>query len=198
MRNRFLPSLLAVLALAAACDDVRSPTASAEDVGISKAICADCESGGGGGGGGGGTTTTEPFNPPPRPFFFASDLPVIFGGFDNVYQRCEQIPHVGIAFSNDVTRGTVLYAWGVSVRDSRANFGFYNQFGQRVKTHATQPTRDNCVIHHEPEEIGTWDLAPGYYYVYSSYWSLSTTNIDSFEGDPFAHQGRYITTIRIR
>jgi hypothetical protein len=203
-----LAVLAATVALAACKDQPLQPRGA--DAGSPRKMMAEpdqpIDDGGGGGGGdtgggtGGGTTTPPPpFNPPPPPFAFASNLPVIFGGVGYNWYHCEQIPHVGIAFSNDVTQGTTLYAWGVSVPGSHANFGFYNQAGQLVKTHATQSTHDNCVIYHEPETISTWDMAPGYYFVYSSYWSLSPSgNFDNYDGYPFAHQGRYITTIRIR
>jgi hypothetical protein len=141
-----------------------------------------------------------PFLPPPPPFAVASDLPLVVGGFDSLDpQSCEQIAHVGVAFSNDVVRGTILYGWGVVVPGSRAVFGFYNQFGQRVKTRVTNGAHSNCVINHEPEIIDTSDLVPGYYFVYSSYWGLSSNFVfDTYSGRPIGHPGKYITTIRIR
>jgi len=197
-------TVLAAAAVLAACKDQpmqpRSPGSISELAMYDQPIDDGGDPATGGDTGGGTTTTTTPpWNPPPPPFFIAPEPPVNFSGFDNIWHHCEQVPHVGIAFSNDVTQGTILYAWGVSVPGSHANFAFYNQFGQLVKSHGTQSTRDNCVIHHEPEEISTSDMAPGYYYVYASYWSLSPFgNVDNVEGYPFAHQGKYITTIRIR
>ena len=79
-----------------------------------------------------------------------------------------------------------------------SNVYFYDVNGQLVKTHATQRARDNCVIHHEPEAISTWDLAPGYYYIYASYWSLVNYGYESTYGWPTGIVGRKIATIRIR
>ena len=126
-------------------------------------------------------------------------LPAGLGGFSLAPQSCLQIPHVSISFSNDVVRGTTLYFRGVVVPKSVANFAIYNQSGQLVKSHITQGARDNCVIHHEPEAFSTWGFAPGYYYVYASYWSLSwTPPFDNFSGLPFSHHGRFIQALRIR
>lgn len=155
--------------------------------------------GGGGTGGGGTTTPPPPFNPPPAPYFIAPGPALPSGTFSNTWQHCEQIGHVGIAFSNDVTQGTVLFAWGVVVPHSQANFAIYNQAGQLVKTHLTAEAHDNCVIYHEPETIATYDMAPGYYYVYASYWSLSANPpFENFDGYPLGHAGKFVTAIRIR
>lgn len=138
-----------------------------------------------------------PFDPPPAPFATA-EVPLIYGGFNWQTQTCNQVAHVKIAFGNDVPRGTTLYVGGVVVKGSYSNVYFYDVNGQLVKTHATQRARDNCVIHHEPEAIGTWDLAPGYYYVYASYWSLTSYGYESTYGYPTGIVGRKIATIRIR
>jgi hypothetical protein len=138
-----------------------------------------------------------PFNPPPRPYETA-DVPLIYGGFNWQTLSCNQIAHVKIAFSNDVVRGTTLYVGGVVVRGAYSNVYFYDVNGQLVKTHATQRARDNCVIHHEPEAISTWDLTPGYYYIYASYWSLVNYGYESTYGWPTGIVGRHIATIRIR
>jgi len=154
---------------------------------------------GGGTGGGGSPAPPPPFNPPPAPFFIAPGPALPVGSFSNTFQHCNQLGHVGIAFSNDVTQGTVLYAWGVVVPHSRANFAIYNQFGQLIKTHLTDEAHDNCVIHHEPETISTWDMAPGYYYVYASYWTLTNDGFfELFDGWPTGHGGKFVTALRIR
>ncbi len=161
------------------------------------------EGGGGGGGiGGGGTPAPPPapFNPPPRPYFYAPNL-TLYGQMSSTgYQHCGQVAHAYVAFSNDVFQGTPLYPSGVVNAGSRINFGFYDVAGNLVKLHLTQPARSNCVVHHEPEVIYNWDLAPGYYYVYASYWGLSTTGgvYDSLDGWPVGHVGVFITALRIQ
>jgi hypothetical protein len=158
--------------------------------------------GGGGIGGGGGTITppVDPFNPPPRPYFYAPDL-TLYGQMSSTgYQHCNQIAVAYVAFSNDAYQGTPLYPAGVVNAGSRINFGFYDTAGNLVKLHLTQPAHSNCVVNHEPEIIYNWDLAPGYYYVYASYWGLSTTGglYDGFDGWPSGHVGVFITALRIR
>ena len=142
-------------------------------------------------------TPIPPFDPPPAPYRTA-DVPLIYGGFGWQTQSCNQIAHVKIAFSNDVVQGTTLYVAGVVVKGAYSNVYFYDASGNLVKTHATQRARDNCVIHHEPEAFSTWDLAPGYYYVYASYWSLTNYGYESTYGSPTGIVGRLIATIRIR
>jgi len=141
--------------------------------------------------------TIPPFDPPPAPFDRA-EVPLIYGGFGWQTQSCNQIAHVKIAFSNDVVRGTTLYVGGVVVKGAYSNVYFYDVNGNLVKTHATQRAHDNCVIYHEPETISTWDLNPGYYYVYASYWSLANYGYESTYGSPTGIVGRKIATIRIR
>lgn len=141
--------------------------------------------------------TIPPFDPPPAPYTTA-DVPLIYGGFNWQTQSCNQIAHVKIAFSNDVPQGTTLYVGGVVVRGAYSNIYFYDVNGNLVKTKYTQRARDNCVIHHEPEAFSTWDLAPGYYYVYASYWSLTNYGYESTYGWPTGITGRHIATIRIR
>jgi hypothetical protein len=164
--------------------------------------------GGGGLGGetgstGGGTPapTVPPFNPPFRPLVFDPNLTLYAEMTDHRSgQSCGQVPHVYLAFSNDVTPGTPLYAAGVVVAGSRINFGFYTPMGQLVMTHLTQPAHSNCVVYHEPEVVNTAALAPGYYFVYASYWTLSTTGgtYETSYGAPVGKRGAYVTVIRIQ
>jgi hypothetical protein len=193
-------AVLAAVALAACKDSPLQPRTPATPIRAMPIEPVDpIDPGDGGGTGGGGTTTVPPFSPPPAPYGTAPGPYLPVGTFSNTFQHCEQIGHVGIAFSNDVTQGTVLYAWGVVVPHSKANFAIYNQFGQLVKTHLTQEAHDNCVIYHEPETIATYDMAPGYYYVYASYWSLSMNPpFENFDGYPLGHQGKFVTALRIR
>ena len=125
-------------------------------------------------------------------------MPLIYGGFNWQTQSCNQIAHVKIAFTNDLYAGGILYVAGVVVRGAYSNVYFYDVNGNLVKTHATQRARDNCVIHHEPEAISTYGMAPGYYYVYASYWSLTNYGYESTYGWPTGIVGRKIATIRIR
>lgn len=65
--------------------------------------------------------------------------------------------------------------------------------GQIVARHVTQPSRLNCVVHHEPEAFSTWNLPPGRIDVYATYtrWEAqenvrvlvgSTTAVDGSSG----------------
>jgi len=142
--------------------------------------------------------TVPPFNPPARPFVFA---PMPSSGFINssTWYSCGDVPHVWVGPSNDVTRGTTLYPTGVVVKGTVARFNFYSSSGQLVTSHWTKPAQDNCVIHHEPEAMSTAGLAPGYYFVYASYMSMSPAPYsEDREGFMFAWQGRYISALRIR
>lgn len=152
-----------------------------------------------GGGGGGGGTTVPPFSPPPQPFFYASDLPIYWGGAGGYWYSCNQITHPIWGFSNDVVAGTYIYFSGIVIPGTRMNWGVYNQYGQRVATHLTQPARSNCVVHHEPEAFNTGQLAPGYYYLYTSYMGISQSGgWETSGGYAVGIQGRYVTAIRVR
>ena len=156
--------------------------------------CGACPVGGGEGGGG-------EFNPGPPPYYSAPNLYVYYQYNHGRWQSCNQVAHVWVAGGSDVTRGTTLYGAGVAVPNSRVHFGFYNPAGTLVKTHLSQEVRSNCVLHHEPEAISTWDLAPGYYYIYASYWGLSPyldPNYFDFSGYATSRQGSYISPLRIR
>jgi hypothetical protein len=187
---------LAAFALAAsACaESVLEPHAKAGDARAQ--ICADCEEGGGGGGGGGGTTI-PPFDPPPSPVSGVS-VPLDYNFNTGQPADCLQNPHAWVAFNLDVVQGTTLYPTGVVVPHSRANFYFYNSAGQLVKTHLTQPAHDNCVIYHEPEAMSTWDMPPGYYYIYASFWTLPYYNSGVWTGYPVGLTYGYIAVMRIR
>jgi hypothetical protein len=158
---------------------------------------------GSGGGGTGGGTTPDPFAPPPRPLLFAPDLAIVPGGAGYGLYSCGQITHpvwgLYSGWSQDITRGTTIYFSGVVVPYSRVNWGIYDQYGNQVKTHLTQPSRENCVVHHEPEGVSTWDLAPGYYYLYASYTGLQYYyGVESATGYPVGIQGKFVQALRIR
>jgi hypothetical protein len=125
------------------------------------------------------------------------------GVMGGTWYECGQVTHVfwslGSTWSEDITRGTTLYVTGVVVPRTRINWGFYNAAGQRVKTHLTQPARDNCVVHHEPEAVSTWDLTPGYYYLYASYNGLEYYyGVESSFGYAMGYVGKYVGVLRIR
>lgn len=196
-RFTMLGRRLAVLALAVAASATMAQIVATPAATALPPVCdIDCPPPGGGGGG-----TVPPFTPPPRPYSQAN-VPLYAEGADPlVWYSCEQLAHVWVAFSNDVTRGTTLYPTGVVVPGTRASFGIYNAAGQLMKSHVTNPARDNCVIHHEPEAMSTSDLAPGYYFVYASYWSMSPYRIappDYSGGYATSHVGRYTTVFRVR
>lgn len=194
---------LATLALIAACD--QSPVeATLEATAPSRQICATCDLiddgggvGGGGDGGGGTGTTIPPFDPPPSPLG-GVEVPLEYGFNTGQPVSCRQNPHVWVAFSLDVPQGTTLYPTGVVVPNSRARFHFYNAAGQLVKVHVTQPARENCVIHHEPEAMSTWDMAPGYYFIVASYWTVPFYNPPVYTGYPIGLTYSYQATMRIR
>jgi hypothetical protein len=160
------------------------------------------DGGGGFGGGGTTTTTTEPFAPPPPPFFLFDPLPTPTPTFTpaGVF-TCGDVTHpfwgIDNGWSNDITRGTTLYFSGIVVPGTQMGWGIYNTSGNLVKAHRTQPARSNCVVHHEPEAVSTWDLAPGYYHVYASYWGLERYGSESSTGVA-RHYPRYVGPLRIR
>ena len=157
--------------------------------------------GGGVGGGGGGGSAIPPYNPPAPPFIQAPNLPLYAVNVDPLVEyACRQPAHVGITPAIDVVRGTVLYGWGVTVPNTLTNFGIYAVNGQLVKTHLSQQAHDNCVLNQEPESITTSDLAPGYYYVYASFWKLSPNGVDGdfLVGWAIGASGRFITAMRVR
>jgi hypothetical protein len=154
-----------------------------------------------GGGGGGGGSAIPPFNPPPPPFIQAPNLPLFAVNVDPLAEySCRQSAHVGITPSNDVPRGTVLFGWGVTVPHTLTNFGIYAANGQLVKTHLSHESHDNCVLNQEPEPITTSDMAPGYYYVYASFWKMSPTGVDGdfLFGYALGASGRFVTAMRVQ
>lgn len=198
---KLVAALAALACAAAACEkSVLEPGQKAPNDARAN-ICADCEGGGGGGGGGGGTPV-DPFNPPASPVG-GVNVPVDYYGITNpaVVSSCQQNPHVWVAFSNDVAQGTVLYPNGVVVKNTKAKFYFYNSAGQLAKIWLTQPARDNCVIHYEPEAMSTWDMAPGYYYIYANFFTLPypiQQGAEPVQGYPTEHGTVYLGPMRIR
>lgn len=191
-----LVGLLSCLALPA-CD---SPTLSPGGTPVYNLPPPGEDDPGGGGGGGGGGETVPPFNPPPRPFIFASDLvaPAPPGPPGAIFS-CNQVTHPFWGFSNDVTQGTTIYLTGIVVPHTSMHWGIYNQAGQKVRDHWTQNSRDNCVVHHEPEGVSTAGLAPGYYYLYSSYVQIvNQFGQETFSGYALSTTGKYVGPLRVR
>lgn len=188
-------AVLAAAAMLAACDGVVDSPAPGE----ARFLMAEDPGTGEGGGGGGGGYVTDPFSPPPPPYLFqAPGLPVYAYGPGQA--QCGQVTHAFWGFGHDITRGTPIYVTGVVAPYSRMNWGLYNQFGQQVKTRVTATAGSNCVVAHEPEVISTYDLNPGYYYLYASYNGLSPNggSIESYYGYIIPIIGKYIGAIRVR
>lgn len=197
--NRYLAfaGLFACLSLAACDGSAGNPVSGPSGPPVYNVPPPGDDDGGGGGGGGGGEPI-PPFSPPPQPFIFASDLttPAPPGG--GIY-HCEQIPHAFWGFSNDVVQGTIIYLTGVVVKNTPMHWGIYNQAGQLVREHWTQNSRDNCVVHHEPEGVSTAGLAPGYYYLYASYVKIvNDYGQDTYTGYAQSTTGKYVGPLRVR
>lgn len=77
--------------------------------------------------------------------------------------RCNQASHARVNGGNNLTltQGSTVYLTGVVRKYSRITFNFYDANGNWVAQHVTQPARDNCVVHHEPEWFSTWRLPVG-------------------------------------
>ena len=154
---------------------------------------------GGGGGGGGGGGTTDPFDPPPAPQ--GINVPVTSDGATYPLQEksCKQVPHLYVVGSSTaMAQGTTIYPAGVVVPGTRANFYIYNAAGQLVKTHLTALATSNCVILQEPEAVSTWDLPPGYYYVYGNFYTLQyPDNYGGVFGYALEHGTLLVTVFRI-
>ena len=63
------------------------------------------------------------------------------------------------------------------------------------------PAHSNCVIYQEPEAMSTWDMAPGYYYVYANFWTLPypiQNGQEPVQGYPTEHGTVFVTAMRVR
>lgn len=74
---------------------------------------------------------------------------------------CAQASHARVYGGLTVYQGTTVYLTGVVRRYSRITFNFYDSSGSWITQHITQPARENCVVHHEPEWFSTWRLPVG-------------------------------------
>jgi hypothetical protein len=68
------------------------------------------------------------------------------------------------------TQGATMYPTGVVAAATRIVFDFVNPTtGQIVLRHVTNPSRANCVVHHEPEAVSSWNLPAGRIDVYAKF-----------------------------
>jgi hypothetical protein len=74
---------------------------------------------------------------------------------------CNQPTHAWVYGGPTVTQGAIVYLTGVVHKYSRITFNFYDANGNWITQHLTQPARDNCVVHHEPEWFSTSRLPIG-------------------------------------
>jgi hypothetical protein len=74
---------------------------------------------------------------------------------------CNQPTHAWVYGGPTVTQGAIVYLTGVVHKYSRITFNFYDPNGNWITQHLTQPARDNCVVHHEPEWFSTSRLPIG-------------------------------------
>jgi hypothetical protein len=111
------------------------------------------------------------------------------------WHSCEGPPLAQVGFtpvhgSATVTQGTYLYLAGRTHRSTRALFEFRDASGNLVANHITGKSRDNCIIHHEPEAFSTWNLPVGTYQVAAWYYSWEgdgTGRFDHATGQPVAY-----------
>lgn len=87
---------------------------------------------------------------------------------------CNQASHARVYGGPTVYQGTTVYLTGVVRRYSRITFNFYDSSGNWITQHITQPARDNCVVHHEPEWFSTWRLPVGSIRVDATYLEWET------------------------
>lgn len=160
------------------------------------------DGGGGGGGGGGGTGGGTTYNPGPQVNIQNVDVPVLGYSGSLGDHSCNQIPHLFYVNNQPdyriVPRGTPIALVGITSPGSVANFGLYTNASVLVKSHQTQPSGGNCVIDQGAEYVDTSDLAPGYYYLWGSYWSLTDYyNPEWYSYRPVAIHNRPIAIIEI-
>jgi hypothetical protein len=210
-------AVLSATAMLAACErgivDPRAPAAdglprtmesedpSFENPRMLEPVDGEVGGGGGGDGGGGSGGGTDPFNPPPEPFY-QQGYPSYHGSWDpSKLYSCGQATHafwgLGSTWSNDITRGTTIYVSGIVIPGTFMYWVIYNQYGQRVVFHQTQPARSNCVVHHEDEAISTSNWAPGYYYVHTVYSGLENGGVESSFGHGKTYS-KYVGPLRVR
>jgi len=84
---------------------------------------------------------------------------------------CRQDSHAWVGgVGSTFTQGATMYPTGVVAAATRIVFDFVNPTtGQIVLRHVTNPSRANCVVHHEPEAVSSWNLPAGRIDVYAKF-----------------------------
>lgn len=88
---------------------------------------------------------------------------------------CNQYSHAWVGGAQTtIMVGTTIYPTGVVRRNTPIYFNFVPRTGGPSYQHTTYPSRDNCVVHHEPEARSTAGWQPGLYDIYASYTEWET------------------------
>lgn len=91
---------------------------------------------------------------------------------------CNQSSHAWVYGAQyPVTAGAIIYPTGVVRKNTSVHFNFVPQAGGGTYQHTTQPARDNCVVHHEPEARSTAYWNPGVYDIYATYTEWETDGV---------------------
>ncbi len=92
---------------------------------------------------------------------------------------CGQPTHAYVYSPGGTTlqRGAIVYPTGVVRRYTPILFRFYDEAGNQVAAHQTQPARSNCVVHHEPEAFSTWSLPYGTIHSTATYTRWETDEV---------------------
>lgn len=89
---------------------------------------------------------------------------------------CNQESHAWVhGAQGPIWAGTVIYPTGVVRKNTTVRFDFLPQAaGGPSYQHTTRVSRDNCVVHHEPEARSTAGWVPGRYNIYATYTEWET------------------------
>jgi hypothetical protein len=91
---------------------------------------------------------------------------------------CNQTSHAWVYGAQyPITAGAYIYPTGVVRKNTSIYFNFVPQAGGPSYQHTTQPARDNCVVHHEPEARSTAWWTPGRYDIYATYTEWETDGV---------------------
>lgn len=91
---------------------------------------------------------------------------------------CNQNSHAWVhGAGGPIWPGTTIYPTGVVRRNTPIYFSFVPRAGGAGYSHATRASRDNCVVHHEPEARSTAGWTPGLYDILATYteWETDTS-----------------------
>ncbi len=98
----------------------------------------------------------------------------------------------GSPYNNEMVHGQIIWFTGIVLPGTTAAFTVRDEQGNVRMTHVTQRARSNCVIHHEPEARTTYELTPGVYNVYSSFYLPVNRYAWQYVAD------RHVQTITVR